>query len=153
MPLKKIVLYFGLFGFLGKFGLYMKVTARQKSILSKLMDIYQENKNCPVHYSMVAKRLGISKWSAYDMMRVLEGKGLVAAHYELAEEIKARGRTSVYFSPTKEAHKMIEDLVGGNISSQNWKKVKQDILNKLDRLKEKDKVKLLNSLLGILKNE
>lgn len=131
----------------------MKLTARQKEILSKLMDIYRENKKFPVHYSLVAKYLGISKWSAYDMMRVLEGKGLVTAEYRFSAKGKSRGRTSVRFAPTVEAKKILNEIVGKDVEKEEWQIVKEQVLKKLEKLQGTDKEPLLRSILKILNNE
>ena len=41
----------------------MKLTPRQQTFLDKLFDLYREF-NGPVHYSVVAERLGVNKFSA-----------------------------------------------------------------------------------------
>jgi predicted transcriptional regulator len=43
----------------------MKITTRQKEFLQSLIDLYQD-KGSPIHYSEVARKMGVSKWTAYD---------------------------------------------------------------------------------------
>jgi len=53
-----------------------------------------------VHYSAVAAPLGITAWTAYDLLRELERDGLVAASYAHRAGV-AVGRTQVGFAPTE----------------------------------------------------
>lgn len=53
-----------------------------------------------VHYSAVAEPLGITAWTAYDLLRELERDGLVAASYTHRPGV-AVGRTQVAYSPTE----------------------------------------------------
>jgi Mn-dependent DtxR family transcriptional regulator len=54
----------------------MKVTTRQKEFLEVLIDLYQQ-KGSSVHYSEVALKMGVSKWTAYDMLQLLRREGLL----------------------------------------------------------------------------
>ena len=76
----------------------MKLTPRQRTFLEKLRDLYRERRG-PVHYSAVAERLGVSKFSAYDMLRVLEKKGVAGSEYLLSTERSGPGRSQVVFFP------------------------------------------------------
>jgi Mn-dependent DtxR family transcriptional regulator len=46
-----------------------------------------------VHYSRLAERLGVSRFTAYDMLRLLEEKGFVSSDYQLSAH-KSVGRRS-----------------------------------------------------------
>ena len=52
-----------------------------------------------MHYSAVAEPLGISAWTAYDLLRELERDGLALASYAHRAGV-AVGRTQVGFAPT-----------------------------------------------------
>ena len=80
----------------------LKLTPRQQTFLDKLFDLYRECKG-PVHYSMVAETLGVNKFSAYDMLKVLEEKGVAASDYVLNNEQTGPGRSQVVFYPTNTA--------------------------------------------------
>ncbi|MBN2057228.1 MAG: hypothetical protein JW782_00310 [Candidatus Saganbacteria bacterium] len=131
----------------------MKVTPRQKQILDQLFDLYHYNEWKPVHYSVVADKLGISKWTAYDLLKVLEEKGFVQSNYEVAEEVKGRGRSSVLFSPTDKATELIERLTDGALSRGEWGKTKQSIMDKIEHLDEVEHQQLLKKILKMLPKE
>ena len=79
-----------------------KLTPRQRAFLDNLLELYREGR-APVHYSELAKRLGVNRFSAYDMLKVLEKKGLASASYTLRSAAAAQpgpGRSIVVFSPT-----------------------------------------------------
>ena len=54
----------------------MKLTRRQEEFIKNLVDLNQEF-NGPIHYSVLAERLGVSPFTAYDMLCMLEEKGVV----------------------------------------------------------------------------
>ena len=47
-----------------------KLTHRQQQFLGQFLDIYREMEHS-VHYVVVAKRLGLSHVTAYEMLRLL----------------------------------------------------------------------------------
>ena len=79
---------------LGRQGL----TARRRECLAAL-DAATGAAGGAVHYSAVADPLGISPWTAYDLLRELERDGLVATSYAHRAGV-AVGRTQVGFVPT-----------------------------------------------------
>ncbi|HSR33115.1 MAG TPA: helix-turn-helix domain-containing protein, partial [Anaerolineae bacterium] len=82
-----------------------KLTARQRAFLDKLMELYHEHQG-PVHYTDVAQGLGVNRFSAYDMLKVLEEKGFAESSYALRSaesgmaEHAGPGRSMVVFAPT-----------------------------------------------------
>jgi hypothetical protein len=74
------------------------LTARRRQCLAAL-DAAVAAAGGPVHYSAVAGPLGISAWTAYDLLRELEREALVATSYAHRAGV-AVGRTQVGFSPT-----------------------------------------------------
>lgn len=87
----------------------MKLTKRQRAFIEKMLDIYTELQE-PVHYSVVAEKLQLSKYTAYDMLSLLAEKGYVEAVYETNRT--GPGRASVLFRPTQKAQETIKRLVG-----------------------------------------
>ena len=75
------------------------LTARRRECLAAL-DAAAAAAGGAVHYSAVAGPLGISAWTAYDLLRELEREGLVAATYAHRPGV-AVGRTQVAYSPTE----------------------------------------------------
>ncbi len=107
----------------------MKLTRRQEEFIHNLLDLYRELQG-PIHYSTLAERLGVSPFTAYDMLRLLEEKGMVTSEYQLAAKKSGPGRTERVFLPTARAHakaRHIEAEVGGN----NWEGFKQRVLEKI----------------------
>ena len=74
------------------------LTARRRECLAAL-DAAVRLAGGAVHYSAVAEPLGISAWTAYDLLRELEREGLVATSYAHRAGV-AVGRTQVGFAPT-----------------------------------------------------
>lgn len=80
----------------------MKLTFRQKSFLRNLLDLCQEADK-PLRYTEVARHLGLGKSSTYEMLRLLERKGLVISEYILPKENSSPGRSRIRFWPTAKA--------------------------------------------------
>ena len=74
------------------------LTARRRQCLEAL-DAAVRAAGGAVHYSAVAAPLGISAWTAYDLLRELERDGLAATSYAHRAGV-AVGRTQVGFAPT-----------------------------------------------------
>jgi len=108
----------------------MDITARQKEFLDKLLDLYREAQQ-PIHYSVVAERLGVNPFSAYDMMKLLERKKLVRAEYRLAPDHSGPGRSTIAFVPTSKARAALRLLGGQSIDDAEWETAKQRILQNL----------------------
>ncbi len=101
----------------------MKLTARQSTFLSKLLDLYRERQR-PIHYSLLAQELQVNKFSAYDMLKVLETKGMAASQYVLRRS--GPGRSSVLFYPTARAFSQL-----GEMAPEDWQRTKEAILSRL----------------------
>lgn len=88
-----------------------------------------------MHYPDLASELGVSKWTAYDMMTILERKGMVTREYAIREAGAASGRSQVLFRPTDRGTAMLTDLIGGRLreDEQDWEETKQRILSVLER--------------------
>ena len=108
----------------------MKLTHRQQQFLGQFLDIYREMEH-PVHYVAVAERLGISKVTAYEMLRLLEEKGLVRAEYESNPDQHGPGRPTVFFYPTQEANRLLAELAGNPSDLEDWQVAKEHILEQL----------------------
>jgi len=124
-----------------------KLTRRQQDFLSKFLDLYTEGQE-PLHYSTVAEHLGVSKVSAYEMLRLLEERGLVEAEYQLPIHLRGPGRASVVFRPTALAAQELARLAGRDVNQQEWEAVKEHILQQLEAGKAEDYESLLEELLA-----
>jgi DNA-binding MarR family transcriptional regulator len=125
----------------------VELTFRQKVFLSKLLDDYRESKE-PIHYSVIAKRLGLNNSTAYDMLRLLEKKGMVTSEYGTPKETAGPGRSNIRFVPTAEAIEIISHLSGDIREQDEWDDVKARILTNLSRGKADDYQEVLNELLA-----
>jgi len=123
-----------------------ELTRRQKQFLSKFLDIYQEFEE-PIHYVGLAKRLDIGKITAYEMLRLLEKRGLVEAEYHLPPGNRGPGRSEVFFRPTKKATRLFDRLSGSTADIEEWEIVKQRILKELQDGKAAGYETLLKNLL------
>jgi predicted transcriptional regulator len=107
-----------------------KLTHRQQQFLGQFLDIYREIEHS-VHYVAVAERLGISKVTAYEMLRLLEEKGLVRAEYQSNPDQHGPGRPTVFFYPTQEAKRLLAELSGNLSDLEDWQIAKENILEQL----------------------
>jgi DNA-binding PadR family transcriptional regulator len=126
-----------------------KLTARQRAFLDKLLELYREHK-APVHYSDVAKRLGVNRFSAYDMLKVLEKKGFVASSYALAAGHTGPGRSMVVFAPTSQGRSAVRPNGGPTRIGEDWSGVRERVLNKLREARDANVREAIGELLARL---
>jgi DNA-binding PadR family transcriptional regulator len=122
----------------------MKLSSRQRDFLSRLLDLYGEAQG-PVHYANVARALDVRPVTAYEMLRLLEDKGL--ARSEAVRPQGHRGRSVVVFSPTEKATTLLAELTGNPLSERKWEEAKASILQALEKGRGTDHQSLLNELL------
>jgi hypothetical protein len=108
----------------------IKLTRRQQQFLSQFLDFYHEVEQ-PIHYPDLADRLGIGNVTAYEMLRLLEERGLVEAEYYLPPGSRGPGRSTVHFIPTKKASQLLSELSGNSFEDEDWEQVKERILQQL----------------------
>lgn len=89
----------------------MKLTRRQSGFFRDFLDLYRELQG-PIHYSVLAERVGVSRITAYDMLRVLEEKGFAASDYRRATGKSGPGRAEIVYWPTEQAQRRIAELTG-----------------------------------------
>jgi hypothetical protein len=133
-----------------------KLTARQRTFLDKLLQLYRERRG-PVHYSDVADRLGVNRFSAYDMLKVLEKKGFASSSYTLRSAISATtsgpagpGRSMVVFAPTSEATTLLGRAGDDPWLGEEWQNVRERVLDKLKQAREANGREALSDLLARL---
>ena len=110
----------------------MKLTGRQETFLGEFLDLYSQAQE-PLHYTHVAEVLGVGKVTAYDMLRLLEKRGLVRAEYVLRGQGQGGGRSTVVFVPTEKAHDLYADLAGEDWAEVEWEIAKAQILDALSQ--------------------
>jgi hypothetical protein len=92
----------------------MKLTRRQEEFIRKMIDLKREFAG-PIHYSLLAERLGVSPFTAYDMLCLLEEKGFVTSEYQLPADKSGPGRAERVFYPSAMAqaqHQLVVDQSG-----------------------------------------
>ena len=122
-----------------------KLTPRQRAFLTKLQELYQEHKR-PVHYTDIAERLGVNRFSAYDMLKVLEKKGVAKSSYALADGHSGPGRSMVVFVPTEPGALALDS----EDREEDWPTVRARVLAKLRSAREADYREALEELLARL---
>jgi hypothetical protein len=110
----------------------MNLTGRQEAFLNKFMELYRQAQK-PLHYTDVARVAGVAKITAYEMLRVLEERGLVRSQYVLRGKGKGPGRSTVVTLPTAEAFEIVPEPNGVNWDRAEWEQVKAQILESLKR--------------------
>jgi len=124
----------------------MDLTGRQRVFLRTFLDLYRENQ-APLHYTAVAQRLGVNKITAYQMLRLLEERGLVQSEYVLRGQGQGAGRSSILFRPTSQANVVLNRLAGEGWDQTEWETVKTRLLEALKAGKDTDYRDLLGEIL------
>ena len=131
----------------------MQLTHRQEDFITKFTELFREM-DCPIHYSTVAERLGVSDISAYDMLRLLEEKGLVYSQYELAEGKSGPGRSRIVFLPTPRARRQMKMAsLAENVMGEMWEGLKVRAFEKMKKESEIQGYLLVQDLLGQLPSD
>ncbi|HIC88937.1 MAG TPA: hypothetical protein EYP04_06000 [Anaerolineae bacterium] len=110
----------------------MNVTPRQLDFLRHLYRLCQQQGG-PVHYSDVAVSLGVNRFSAYDMLKLLQRKGLVASDYVLGPDHVGPGRSQIVFKLSPKGEKVLRSGETSEIyeNGDDWFAFKDRILQRL----------------------
>lgn len=101
----------------------MGITERRIEFIKALSEL-SKRYNKPVHYSLVAETLGVSKWTAYDLLTALKDEGYVECVYTLNEK---GGRSTLAFRVTPKG----ERLISAEERKENLNKIVEDLKNRL----------------------
>ena len=113
----------------------MSMTERQQTFLEQFWELYREVK-APLHYSVVAEKLRISNISAYDMLRLLKEKGMVASQYLLPKKQSGPGRSTVVFYPTQRTKALLTRRFTEEVEPGEWEDLREKILQGLGKRKD-----------------
>ncbi|SHI56182.1 hypothetical protein [Desulfofundulus thermosubterraneus] len=130
----------------------MNLTQRRKEFLYKIINLFHHT-GLPVHYATVAQALGVSKWTAYDILKELEKGDFLRREYTLSRGEKAPGRSMVVFRPTEKALQVLspsneniaKDLKAKKI--EDWSLARERLLSIFDNLKNLNPQKIREELL------
>ncbi|MGB9793259.1 MAG: hypothetical protein ACPLTR_11920 [Thermacetogeniaceae bacterium] len=107
----------------------MDLTKRQLEFLKCIFEHYIKHQN-PIHYTTVAKRLGVSKWTAYDMLKRLRDAGYLKSHYGVKER-RNPGRSQLFYTPTSKLQQLMEEKA---VKQDDWIAWTQLLVDKIKRL-------------------
>lgn len=123
----------------------MTLTRRRKEFLYKVIGLFQQT-GLPVHYVTVGQALGVSKWTAYDILRELEKEGFLRIEYTVGCEDKNPGRSMVMFLPTAKALRLFSAEVGKIATLEEWPAVKEKLLGLFNNMKSSGINKVIDHL-------
>lgn len=116
----------------------MPLTKRKIDFIKTLINLYERHKK-PVHYVDVANTMGISKWTAYDVLNDLEKLGYVKREYYINDD-KVLGRSILVYTPDNSAY----ELINKNCT-QEWNAMKELLIN---IIKKNDESKVIDNFLN-----
>lgn len=122
----------------------IRLTERRKQFLRSLLDMYRRTQ-LPVHYETLAQRLGVSKWTAYDVLRALEEQGLLARDY--AVNRGEPGRSQIVFVPTAKAEALFTQVRPVALDNADLASLKDEALSLLRDVKALEPVKATEQLM------
>lgn len=125
----------------------MTLTARQQQFYEALLELCRGSGQS-VHYTAVAEALGVSPFSAYDMLKVLESKGVVASEYVLEGDTPGPGRSAIVFYP--HATPASGPIRSNGLEEAEWSRVRQRLLQRLAELRDTNPSEVLSDILGRL---
>ncbi len=124
----------------------MNLTQRRKEFLYKIVNLFRQT-GLPVHYATVAQALGVSKWTAYDILKELEKGDFLRREYTLSRNEKAPGRSMVVFRPTEKALKLLPPQEAKSKIQEDWSTARSKLLSLVDNMKNLNPKKIKEELL------
>lgn len=106
------------------------LTKRRQQFLDMIIDLYQKTK-LPIHYETLGKALGVSKWTAYDMMKEIEKLGFIKRSYVMNK--KETGRSQVMFTPTVKAFDLFRRPRGQHAVPNQWQQTVVELSRSLEK--------------------
>jgi hypothetical protein len=124
------------------------LTWRQRRMLERLTELHREAHK-PVHYTAIARELGIHNTTAYEMLKLLEQEGYVTSDYVLSGNT-GPGRSTVVFAPAEQANAA---LASSSRLGQDpkWEMAKNEILSRLGQSRDVEQA-FLDELVSRLSN-
>ncbi len=124
----------------------MRLTQRREEFLRKIIDIFKSTE-LPVHYGTIAKELGVSKWTAYDILKRLEREGYLRSEYVLNSESKNVGRSMIVFYPTEKALILEGENQSNFVSeTEDLTKIREGFMEFFDTMKHVEPKKIIKKL-------
>ncbi|MEH7356869.1 MarR family winged helix-turn-helix transcriptional regulator [Neobacillus drentensis] len=127
----------------------INLTKRRREFLDQIWHQYQTT-NLPVHYSEVAEAIGVSKWTAYDVLKTLECQGLLKITYATNEN--ETGRSVVVFSPTEMADRLFQKERRKISNPEEWEMILNQATNLIENQQNLPLMDGINNILEQMKN-
>ena len=128
----------------------MELTNRQRAFLESLLDVWYSHRQQSVHYTTLARALGVAHSTAYEMLKLLEQKGYASSEYRLPDRRSAGGRSQVLFRPTMKALRVFRRLAGQDLRNREWDRIKEGVLARLCAEGLPEDKELLSELLAAI---
>jgi len=107
------------------------LTKRRQEFLKAVVEKYLATGQ-PVHYTEVAETLGVSPWTAYDMLTALAEKGYLEIIYQVDREEETPGRSKVKFKPTPLTFNAMNSC-----SKADWGCIRAELLQRFEEADRK----------------
>ncbi|EQB22625.1 hypothetical protein UNSWDHB_37 [Dehalobacter sp. UNSWDHB] len=123
----------------------MNLTERRKQFLQQIIRLYEKS-GLPVHYETLANLLGVSKWTAYDMLKELEKNDFLKRDYVVNPNVQ--GRSTVVFLPTPKANELFGQTREVTFDAGMLNEIKKRILKIVFELQSKNLQQSLEFMLN-----
>jgi len=110
----------------------MDLTERRKQFLQQIVNLYEKT-GLPVHYITLANLIGVSKWTAYDMLKGLEKNGLLKRDYTITPN--ELGRSMIVFTPTTKAEELFGQKRNKICNQSELEDIKNSVLGSLKEVR------------------
>lgn len=122
----------------------MVLSKRRLQFLDELVGMYQRQR-LPIHYEALANAVGVSKWTAYDMLKAIEKSGYVTRSYEVNPN--ETGRSQVVFAPTQKATELFEQQRTHEGTIEKWEESMKALWEMIHSLKHTSIQDLMKKML------
>jgi DNA-binding MarR family transcriptional regulator len=110
----------------------IKLTLRQKVFLMRLVEFFGYSRK-PVHHTELAKALGLSNSTTYDMLKLLESKGVLYPIFAMPKnESERHGRSRIMFVPTEKIVEEVYQPLGGKTADRE--ELRKYVIRIMERL-------------------
>ena len=110
----------------------MKLTLRQKVFLIRLVEFFGYSRK-PVHHTELAKALGLSNSTTYDMLKLLKSKGVLYPVFAMPKnQSRRQGRARIMFVPTEKIVEEVYQPLGGKTADRE--ELQKYVIRVIERL-------------------
>ncbi|MCS7287011.1 MAG: hypothetical protein RMK30_08560 [Anaerolineae bacterium] len=120
------------------------LTKRRQEFLKAVVELHSTTGE-PVHYTKVAEVLGVSPWTAYDILTFLAEKGYLEVVHQVDRAEETPGRSKVKFKPTLLAFNALNSC-----SKKDWENIRMELFERLKEAELKGAKAIVKDTLGEL---